>query len=148
MKSELLEQLEYDLWAHERWFEVLDQLPFRADAEKILRHNVRAQGFWLAEAFGLEYVPAETDVLQSDAREMNRVWQDCFKNCDPEAYCAFQLDDGSTFFTMVEEITRHVLNHGTYHRGELRGLCRANGFEGFPETDLMRYFRTARKSGN
>ncbi len=40
----------------------------------------------------------------------------------------------------VSEITEHVINHGTYHRGHLRGLAEAEGIS-FPDTDLIVYLR-------
>lgn len=36
----------------------------------------------------------------------------------------------------VEETIRHVLNHGTYHRGQVAALLRASGRD-FPDTDLL-----------
>lgn len=42
---------------------------------------------------------------------------------------------------MLSEVAHHVFNHGTYHRGHLRGLADAAGFEDFPETDLIRFYR-------
>lgn len=36
----------------------------------------------------------------------------------------------------VEETIRHVLNHGTYHRGQVAALLRTAG-QDFPDTDLL-----------
>jgi uncharacterized damage-inducible protein DinB len=41
----------------------------------------------------------------------------------------------------IGEIAHHVINHGTYHRGHLRGLCDAAEFTEFPDTDLIKFYR-------
>jgi uncharacterized damage-inducible protein DinB len=38
---------------------------------------------------------------------------------------------------------RHLLNHSTYHRGQVAAMLRQNG-EKPPSTDLIRYYREAR----
>ncbi|MFX6823282.1 DinB family protein [Acinetobacter baumannii] len=56
----------------------------------------------------------------------------------------FKRFNGEEVTSTVESIVLHVANHGTYHRGELRGLCRAAGWEDFPETDFFLWDRLGR----
>jgi uncharacterized damage-inducible protein DinB len=44
----------------------------------------------------------------------------------------------------LDEIVRQIPNHGTYHRGELRGLVVSHGLDEWPETDLLRFFAARR----
>jgi uncharacterized damage-inducible protein DinB len=47
---------------------------------------------------------------------------------------------GVAYNNSVSEIVRQVINHGTYHRGQLRGIAGERGIE-FPETDFIAYLR-------
>ena len=49
--------------------------------------------------------------------------------------------DGSAFHNTVEEIIMHVMNHGTYHRGQLITMLRNQGFTAVGSTDMIRYYR-------
>jgi len=140
MKEELLDFFDYDGWANDRWLEVLPHAPFQKDGMDILRHVWSAQSYWFSVTFGDEGLPARTDDLAADFSSLRAAWKDWFANCDPTAFTAVERD-GKTYFFMVQDILRHVLNHGTYHRGELRGLARAHQFADFPETDFSRYMR-------
>lgn len=48
---------------------------------------------------------------------------------------------GLEFSQPAEDILFHVVNHGTYHRGQLITMLRQLGFEKFPVLDLIAYLR-------
>ena len=48
---------------------------------------------------------------------------------------------GDSFSNTVEEILFHVVNHGTYHRGQIVTILRHLGVGQLPSTDLIRYVR-------
>ena len=56
---------------------------------------------------------------------------------------------GHPYSNSVEEIIYHVVNHGTFHRGQIITMLRANGVtkladsEALSSTDLITYLRTA-----
>ncbi|GMV04037.1 MAG: hypothetical protein AMXMBFR53_03180 [Gemmatimonadota bacterium] len=56
----------------------------------------------------------------------------------PVAYRNFA---GNDFTQPLGELLRHVVNHATYHRGQLTTLLRQLG-HGAPSTDLVTYYRT------
>ena len=43
-------------------------------------------------------------------------------------------------------MAHHVLNHGTYHRGHLRGLAYAEGWDDFHDTDYSAWLRETGKA--
>jgi len=48
---------------------------------------------------------------------------------------------GTEFSTPVEEILFHVVNHGTFHRGQLITMLRELGFTSFESQDLITFLR-------
>lgn len=50
--------------------------------------------------------------------------------------------DGAEHSNTVGDIMMHLMNHGTFHRGQLITLFRQVGFEGkMPKTDFIAYLR-------
>jgi uncharacterized damage-inducible protein DinB len=43
----------------------------------------------------------------------------------------------------VVDVFLHVLNHGTYHRGQLVNMLRQLGIEKIPQTDFIVWSRSA-----
>lgn len=50
---------------------------------------------------------------------------------------------GDEFTNTAEEILMHVVNHGTFHRGQLITMLRTLGFTEVSSTDLITYLRIA-----
>lgn len=48
---------------------------------------------------------------------------------------------GDTFTSTVEEILFHVVNHGTFHRGQLITMMRSLGLTQFSSEDLITFLR-------
>lgn len=48
---------------------------------------------------------------------------------------------GEKFRNSLDELVRHLTNHGTYHRGNISTMIRQQGFEGVP-TDYIFFLRT------
>ncbi len=61
-------------------------------------------------------------------------------------YPAPDIIDGTAYFNSVEEIIMHVMNHGTYHRGQLITMLRMVGFTAVESTDFIRYLRMKEKA--
>lgn len=54
----------------------------------------------------------------------------------------FKALDGTEYKETVANITMHLMNHSTFHRGQLITMFRQVGFEGkMPRTDLIAYLR-------
>lgn len=58
----------------------------------------------------------------------------------------FKAFDGTEYREKISNITMHLMNHGTFHRGQLITMFRQVGFEGkMPRTDLIAYLRELEK---
>lgn len=58
----------------------------------------------------------------------------------------FKAMDGTEYKEAIGNITMHVMNHSTFHRGQLITMFRQVGFDGkMPRTDLIAYQREIQK---
>ena len=140
-RETLIEGFVYDRWAKERWLAILGDMPDPTRASGIFRHIVGAQNTWLKRCLSEEEVPDLPEDPGQAVIQAHEGWVELLQTCDPGAFVAYTNLQGESHFNTVEQIARHVVNHGTYHRGHLRGLCEAAGFAGFPETDFIRFAR-------
>lgn len=54
----------------------------------------------------------------------------------------FKAMDGTEYKETTANIIMHLMNHGTFHRGQLMTMFRQVGFEGkMPRTDFIAYLR-------
>ncbi len=132
---------EYDLWANLLWINALGHLPEPAKCQVILEHIYRAQKTWL-KRIGIDVVADADGVSLGEVfTQLQRVWLSVLEESDLSAVIEYETFSGEPFSNSIGEIAAHVINHGTYHRGHLRGLCDAANCEQFPETDFIRFLR-------
>lgn len=138
---------EYDLWANRKWIDALGGFDrYLGRAQEVLEHIHLAQTTWLMRC-GMEMFPPQENLALRDLFEITtRSWQALIEEMTGEEEVTYQNFAGETFTNTVAQISYHVINHGTYHRGQLRGLAEADGYLGFPETDLIAYLRQRDKS--
>lgn len=60
-----------------------------------------------------------------------------------EAECAYLTLAGEAYANPLRELLRHLVNHSTYHRGQVVTLLRQLGHAA-PSTDLIRFLREQR----
>jgi uncharacterized damage-inducible protein DinB len=167
----LLEGLEYERWANGRWFEVLARLesrtmfdrmtrglltngsgPHEADAFETMRHILWAQGVWLRRCGGdlepLEALPSDERVqaFREAARALHVAWWDMVGRRDLGEIVEYGNLRGEPHARRFSDIVRHLMNHGTYHRGQLRQIVEELGVGDFPDTDFIHYV-AARDAG-
>ncbi len=135
LRRHLIQGIEYDLWANLQWVEVLEQI---TDAEPVMRHVAWANQIWLGRVCGSP-LEAEPDIaLQAQLKDSAAHWREILAGEPPARAIEWtRIRDGVHQSGTLESIVRHVINHGTYHRGQLRGLAQSQGFDAFPETDFI-----------
>lgn len=154
---------DYHVWANDRLFAHLEQLPqdvFQAEVTSVFPSVAQAFGhiylfdqlyrsvlaevpnedifpkmpIWTAEAEGRTV--GEMRQLFADVagqfRDLLRRTPDPYKPMTIEHPSYGRLD------THFADILLHVVNHGTYHRGNVTAMLRQQGSAGFP-TDYMFY---------
>jgi uncharacterized damage-inducible protein DinB len=150
----------YNRWANERTFDAAAQLPAEALSRDLgnsfpsvlatLAHIVGAEWVWLTRWLGSSPKGPPTDVNVSTLEAVRGHWQSVEKDqarfvagldetavTRPLTYVTFA---GETFTQPLDQMLRHVVNHGTYHRGQVTTMLRQLG--GQPvSTDLIRFYR-------
>ena len=127
---------DYDQWANLKWMGVAHQI----GQEATLLHIVQAQIIWLTRIEGtMRWEPTLEDFPLHLERSV-RSWKRFLFAADMQKIISYTTFQGVACDNTVGEIARHVINHGTYHRGQLRGIAGERGIE-FPETDYIAYLR-------
>lgn len=141
----LSERFDYDLWANKLWLEALQNKNEPA-SNGVFAHILSAQDIWRQRCRG--FSPEAMPVVTPSASELERLnidWKAIISETDHNQVVVFRRTTGQQLELPLFKIAAHVLNHGTYHRGELRGLCRARADDDFPETDMGGWFFASRQ---
>lgn len=137
----LLRAFDYDAWANDQWARQLTRFKDSARAIAIFQHILTAQRIWL-ERCGVVFEFDKTDEdLGHVAKRIAQVWRLYLDDADLDQEVIYVNSVGAQYMNTVEQIALHVINHGTYHRGHLRGLAECEGLDDFNDTDLVLYFR-------
>lgn len=140
MRDFLLRGLDYDLWANQKWVNVLGNFKDSQRALEVFEHILFAQRTWLGRC-GFHVEQVENLAFAQLIASLIQTWKAFIEDADLSAWVEYQTFAGETYSTQLGDIVAHVINHGTYHRGHLRGLAEKEGIE-FPETDLVAYIRS------
>lgn len=133
----LKENFDYDLWANRRWISFLESEVWPEELA-VFAHIIGAGQIWLARIEGES--PADFPTIDPNEGELFNQHRRWHAHIDQRAFdevIAFRRIGGTARSLMFGQIALHVTNHGTYHRGHLRGLFQARGCDSFPETDRM-----------
>lgn len=144
MREFLLRGLEYDLWANHKWVHVIGRFQSSERALEIFEHILNAQRIWLQRC-GLYVEQVENIAFAQLITSLNQTWRGLVEDGDFGAWVEYQDLSGVERRSQFGDIVAHVINHGTYHRGQLRGLAEQDGIE-FPDTDLILYIRGLQSS--
>lgn len=154
---------DYHIWANEKPFQHLNELPAEVltteiqsvfpTIKAVITHMIIVDKGWLIAMKGEDFEnvkESREDVIKQMAgmnlEELQVLYADV-----TEEYRAFidQIDDLAADFalhhprfptlpTTRSELVQHVVNHGTYHRGNITAMLRQLGYKG-PSTDYIYY---------
>lgn len=156
MKDHLVTMLKYTIWANEASYESViktDKVDVRAYS--LLSHIIASQKIWLSRVTDKasnpinpwEQFPHEDMLLLS--RQIGEDWIKSVKDCTEENLyrdITYTNSRGEPFKNKFYDIAAHVINHSTYHRGQIAALVKKGG--GIPAiTDYIVYKREV-KPGN
>jgi uncharacterized damage-inducible protein DinB len=132
---------DYDRWANRQWLNNLGGFKRIERAHQILEHILQAQQIWLKRC-DVEIPRQEDDISLHELFDSTAMmWIMVLEQTDPDEVISYANLSGQRFAQPIAQIALHVINHGTYHRGQLRGLAEADGYTTFPETDLIFFLR-------
>jgi uncharacterized damage-inducible protein DinB len=121
---------DYDAWASREWQRFLDACPTSSEGEPVFQHISE----WLAN--WQDRVPVEPKPSEG----LYEFWKRTAQETDLGATLQWKRKrTGQHLRNTVGDVLNHVVTHGTYHRGHLRGLAELHGWGEFPETDFIRY---------
>jgi uncharacterized damage-inducible protein DinB len=154
MREHLLELTDYHFWATRKILEHIAGLPdpvyrqplvsiFPSLAE-VVKHLYDVDQNWLSRmhpgyrkaAGDLDSVSGAMDAFAALRKEMAGF----LKTQDPESMIRYRNSKGAEFANRLEEIIHHMVNHGTYHRGNIAAMIRQLGHPGV-SSDYIVYLR-------
>lgn len=148
MKEYFLKLYRYNDWASKK---VLACLKNQQVADEriltLMGHVLAAQFIWLNRIVGLPKSPYKLwhayslDELSAMGEEVGKKWLDFIENTDGfNRELTYTNYVGDPYVNNVEHIMMHLVNHSTYHRGQIALLLRQHGLEPV-NTDFITYDR-------
>lgn len=141
--GDLLEGFAFDCWANTKWWEYLQSATPDEVSLGIFRHMLVGQEVWNQRVIGNTLTDwPQVEPSEENLHRLNQAWVDHLTQRQDDPIIHYHRFDGVAGHLHLSQIARHIIDHGTYHRGELRGLCRNQNIEDFPETGLALYYMT------
>jgi len=157
----ILRHLQFNVWANSKVVEILanvDEKIFETEVKssfptikKTLLHICDAQQLWLTRLKGgktpiwpSEQFTGGKDELLQLLMQSSQDLVDFVATKDRaflESTITYHNMKRIEYTNIIEEILFHVVNHGTFHRGQLVTMMREMGFTSFENMDLSSYFR-------
>lgn len=149
MKEHFYKLFKFNHWANETVVEFLLEKNIQEDKIlSIASHIYLAQENWYWRTVG-----RQTDLPVWDLKTLNEIaeqtsasdqkWLDLISSMDDpgfEGILKYANMAGQPHMNTVQDVLTHVINHATYHRGQIIYLIRDKGIKP-PSTDYIRYAR-------
>ncbi|HEX6193906.1 MAG TPA: DinB family protein [Chitinophagaceae bacterium] len=160
--KELLKQLAaYNIWANQKIFEVILALPAEKQTASLqssfkslhltILHMWDAESVWwqrmkLHERFVMpsENFNGTTEDVINGLMSQNRLWSAWVENTSDHVLdhvCQYKNNRKEQVKMPLYQMLTHVLNHGTYHRGQLITMLRQLEIDKLPQTDFSVWVR-------
>jgi uncharacterized damage-inducible protein DinB len=165
MAYSLKKHLAYNEWANTKVADVLreveDQIFFQDNKSsfpsiaKTVLHIWDAQDIWVKRMQGTSqskwpsasFKGSKDDSLNGLIESSSEL--STFISSKPKTFFstsyAYKNMKGEPFESTYEDTLFHVVNHGTYHRGQIISMLREAGMKQLPSTDLIHYLRSLAK---
>ena len=141
----------YENWANERIAECLQAMNQPDErALELLSHVLAAKITWLNRLNGISsFVPLweKHDIIDCMLllTQNNRAWEVFLKTLTDEklnSVVTYTNTKGEAYSTQIQEILTHVINHSTYHRGQMVSSLKGK-IPVLPVTDYIVFERIA-----
>lgn len=141
MKKYFLDLFEYNNWANDKIILKLHELNYEFKEQhplKILSHIISSQDTWLERVKGTktyniflweEYSIQEIEVLSISSHKgwIKFISKMSEKNFD--SVCSYKNSKGEKNSRSYQDIIQHLINHSSYHRGQINQILRMNNIE-------------------
>ena len=152
MLEQFRKNFEFDYWASDKFVKALFEMPIPPEkAVKILGHILFASDVWLARLLKEDlsrftdpippYSLAECRQKLDELDELDEKWKKYLANLKTENLdekITFANTQGKRYEHILQNVLVHVVNHSSYHRGQLATLIH-QGEGKRPNTDYIGY---------
>jgi uncharacterized damage-inducible protein DinB len=147
MKDFFLDKVEYNHNANQKWIQHLHAHRHidLSESLKMMSHILNAHHNWnhrilkRTPRYGIwDMHPSQELEMIND--QLAQHSSEILKSLDLEELIAYKNSSGASFQNTISEILYHVINHGTYHRGQLSLQLSTLGLPSF-STDYIFYKR-------
>jgi uncharacterized damage-inducible protein DinB len=161
MKNLLFRYLQFNFWANSRIVEFLQSLPEEElDVEivssftsirKTIYHIWDAESLWLSrlngdspftwpsQGFSGKFIDAAAEIRSTSQKLIDYAEEADIDTLD--SLIDYKNVKGDAFKGLVADILQHVVNHGSYHRGQIITMLRQTGHTNLFSTDYIGYCR-------
>lgn len=148
MKKYFLKLYNYNYWSNKRVLGTIQKQDV-SDAKilQLMGHVLAAQYLWLHRIKGLPAPDVKLwgeyslDTLLKMAEDVGKQWLDFVESTDNfDRELTYRNYTNDPYTNNVENIMIHLVNHSSYHRGQVAMLMRQKGFEPI-NTDFITYDR-------
>jgi uncharacterized damage-inducible protein DinB len=160
MNHPTIQLYSYHKWANRRVFERLKELPSEvydreiksvfSSIQQVIIHIYQTDGMWLSVMSGDEFSQTMKIIKQQQEKsagknlremeelykEINRQYESFLNRHALDEQMAISHPKYGELETTVTQMVKHVVNHGTYHRGNITAMLRQQGHAGVP-TDYI-----------
>lgn len=161
MKKIITEYTQYNRWANGKMCSFLEALSDAqldmeqkssfASIRKTAEHIADCEYNWLKRINGNSNWEDKAGKFQGDAKMLSQFWLDqssefvnvAEQNSEEslQKIIPYKNMKGVPFQNELYKIIMHVMNHATYHRGQLVTMLRGTGSTDLPSTDLIVFYR-------
>ncbi|MGG1247814.1 DinB family protein [Bacillus spizizenii] len=160
---------DYHLWANKRIFNHIEGLPKETVYQEVksvfpsvcdvLLHMCTTDLVWLRTLSGAAYeeviesagkfqaaAKGDMKAIKQQALELETLYLNLFSRlADERQTISFHPPKYGKLVTTYADVIQHVVNHGTYHRGNVTAMLRQLGHPGVP-TDYVYYLYEKKES--
>jgi uncharacterized damage-inducible protein DinB len=169
MKHSSIRQFKYHVWANQRLFEHLKSLPDESidrqvesvfsSIREVLDHISQVDTLWLSVMSGDSFQKTMDVIKLHEGKaaglslnEIQHLFGETVQSYtrfferlkDPDEQITIRHPRFGSLETSVAELVYHVVNHGTYHRGNITAMLRQMGYAGVP-TDYVFFLAGQRR---
>ena len=166
LKKYFIELSEFNIWANNRVCDWLDKISEQQwnqpvvssfnSIYKTILHTVASEKIWEERLKGKSNLEMLTATFNGSKEELLQLWKEIslkFKKMIEEMpetlfeqNLLYKNTKGVEYNLPYYQLIAHVVNHSTYHRGQVVTMLRQVGFTDVDSTDITSYFKIKNES--